>query len=387
MCIRQGYMIQCMEKKYVTDSEFWKVHGKVDKVLHEIIPQIAEKATNDVIEGNLKRIVVDTIIQERDALQAEVIQVHPIISLSTSTTSSTVLQQQLYLKMKFNLQDQVADPELWDVLKRDAHPEGEKRAKIQKTSKSLKSLKSARSSSSKQSGSTYAYELQQQKLDWDAWIEPQVINEDGGNVRKEFKIFNEEAWLSIHHWKDSWHKRRYKLNQRRVRDNPEEYFSNQRIIEVFRITIDQQHRLDYMEQIIMMRENDKPNSFSKAEFKYLNKNDIEDLYYLYLNKKLRIESYQIRENLTALTLTFPGIEAHDLTLIRGQPKYRVLKEVKLKIFKYEPWKKPPQLGELDLDILKALEREIRNRLRHHVQMKRWESFMNGRPILPAMRRP
>nr|GEX64296.1 hypothetical protein [Tanacetum cinerariifolium] len=71
MCRRQSYT-QCMEKKYVTDSEFWKFHGKVDKVLHEIIPRIAEEATNDVIEGNLKRIVADTIIQEHDALQAEV---------------------------------------------------------------------------------------------------------------------------------------------------------------------------------------------------------------------------------------------------------------------------------------------------------------------------
>ncbi|GJX47523.1 retrovirus-related pol polyprotein from transposon 17.6 [Tanacetum coccineum] len=39
------------------------------------------------------------------------------------------------------------------------------------------------------------------------------------------------------------------------------------------------------EQIIVMRENDKPGSFSKADFKYLNKNDIEDWYYLCRNKK------------------------------------------------------------------------------------------------------
>ncbi|GJY25266.1 hypothetical protein Tco_0399992 [Tanacetum coccineum] len=115
MCRRQGYMIQRMEKKYVTDR-------------------------------NLKRFVADTIIQERDALQAEVpalvlkefsdqapqiieelfksyvsnnvIQVHPTTNTSTSINSSVVLQQQLYLKMKFNLQDQAADSELWDVLKR-----------------------------------------------------------------------------------------------------------------------------------------------------------------------------------------------------------------------------------------------------------------------------
>ncbi|GJY19854.1 hypothetical protein Tco_0392420 [Tanacetum coccineum] len=113
---RQGYMIQQMEKKYVTNHEFWKVHEKVDKVLHEIIPQIASRSTDDLIESNLKRVMADTIIQEIDALQAEVpaliskefadhapqiieelfkiymqnnvIQVHPTTSASTSTTTT-----------------------------------------------------------------------------------------------------------------------------------------------------------------------------------------------------------------------------------------------------------------------------------------------------------
>ncbi|GJQ97063.1 zinc finger, CCHC-type containing protein [Tanacetum coccineum] len=56
-----------------------------------------------------------------------------------------------------------------------------------------------------------------------------------------------------------------------------------KIIEVVRITIDQQYGLDFMEQILVMRENDKPVSFSEADFKYLNKNDIKDLYYLCRN--------------------------------------------------------------------------------------------------------
>ncbi|GKA58667.1 hypothetical protein Tco_0757980 [Tanacetum coccineum] len=101
--------------------------------------------------------------------------------------------------------------------------------------------------------------------------------------------------------------------------------------------------------------------------------------------QLGIESYQIRVNLTAPTLTFSGIEAHDPYSIVDKPNTcliylnskeerrvmylieivkscdgtlkRVLKEVKLKIFKSEPWKKPPLLGELNLDILKAFERE------------------------------
>ncbi|GJR98296.1 hypothetical protein Tco_0270470 [Tanacetum coccineum] len=143
-------------------------------------------------------------------------------------------------------------------------------------------------------------------------------------VRKEFKKFNEDA----------------------------------RIIEV------QPHSLDFMEQIFVMRENDKPDSFSEADFKYLNKNDIEDLYYLCRNKKLGIESYQVKVNLTAPTLTFPGIEAYEPYSIVDKPNTgliylnskdekrvmylveivkfcdatleKVLKEVKLKIFQSEP---------------------------------------------------
>nr|GEV69285.1 hypothetical protein [Tanacetum cinerariifolium] len=116
-----------------------------------------------------------------------------------------------------------------------------------------------------------------------------------------------------------------------------------------------------------------------------------------------------RVNLTALTLTFPGIEAHEPYSIVYKPntcliyltnKYekwvmfmveivklcdatleRVLNEVKLRIFQNHFWKKPPRLGELDLDIMKAFEREITKHLRHRQQMRRWESFVNGRPIL------
>ncbi|GKC83022.1 hypothetical protein Tco_1138739, partial [Tanacetum coccineum] len=208
----------------------------------------------------------------------------------------------------------------------------------------------------------------------------------------------------------------YKQNQRRVRDNPEDYFSNHIITEVVRITTDQPHGLDFKEQIIVLRKNDKPNSFSKADFKYLNKNDVEDLYYLCQNKKvnyyeiklmnslimfirshviwervhdfqLGIKSYQIKVNLTAPTFTFPGIEAHEAYSIVDKPTTeKVLKEVKLMIFQSEPWKKEPLLGGLDHDIIRAFEREITKRLRHREQMRRWESFVNGRPILPMMKR-
>ncbi|GJY01996.1 hypothetical protein Tco_0360148 [Tanacetum coccineum] len=130
--------------------------------------------------------------------------------------------------------------------------------------------------------------------------------------------------------------------------------------------------------------------------------------------QLGIESYQIKINLTTPRLTFFGIEAHDSYSIVDEPETgliylnnkdekwvmylvkivkfcdatleKVLKEVKLRIFQTEILKKPPLLGEVDLDIMKAFEREINKRLGHHVPMRRWESFVNRRPILPTMKR-
>ncbi|GJT73840.1 hypothetical protein Tco_1033126 [Tanacetum coccineum] len=63
----QGYMIKNMERKCVTTYYFWKTHKKVDQVLHEIVPQLAERATNDLIENNLKPCIAATIIEDRDA--------------------------------------------------------------------------------------------------------------------------------------------------------------------------------------------------------------------------------------------------------------------------------------------------------------------------------
>nr|GEY75089.1 hypothetical protein [Tanacetum cinerariifolium] len=213
------------------------------------------------------------------------------------------------------------------------------------------------------------------------------------------------------------------------------------IVKVVRVTTEQQHELDYMEQIIMIRDNDKPDRFSKADFKYINKNDIKYMYYLFLNKKvnyrenkllnslmfirsyvvwervhdfnLGIESYQIKINLTTPALIVPGIDASDPYSIVDKPttgliylnnkeekkvmnlveivKFcdatleRVLKEVKLKIFETKFLKKAPLLGELDLDIMKAYKNEVTKCQRHRKHMRRWESFVNRIPILLTMR--
>nr|GEW94133.1 putative reverse transcriptase domain-containing protein [Tanacetum cinerariifolium] len=53
---------------------------KVDQVIHEIISQLAKRATNDLIEGNLKRVMANIVIQERDAFQAEMSYIFSLFS-------------------------------------------------------------------------------------------------------------------------------------------------------------------------------------------------------------------------------------------------------------------------------------------------------------------
>ncbi|GJY70479.1 hypothetical protein Tco_0474182, partial [Tanacetum coccineum] len=285
----------------------------------------------------------------------------------------------------------------------DAPPEGEKRVKGSKESKRSKSAMGSLSKHSRKDFTTYVSKQQSQQQEWDAWEEENVIDEDevipedvtpeliaeSQNVDKHvLTIFdharmeatlrdslsnlsrNAEEYayhleqstsfmenqiygnieekkytLSLHkiHAEEfpepDLEEKVYKQNQKKVRKNSEDYYSNHRITEVFRIINDQPHGLDFMEQILVMRANDKPDSFSEANFKYLKKNDIEDLYYLCRSKEidnqkvklmnslitfikscviwewvhdfqLGIESYQIKVNLTAPTLTFPGIEEH-----------------------------------------------------------------------------
>ncbi|GJT45508.1 hypothetical protein Tco_0954223 [Tanacetum coccineum] len=122
----------------------------------------------------------------------------------------------------------------------------------------------------------------------------------------------------------------------------------------------------------------------------------------------------MKVNLTAPILTLPGIKEHApysivkepqtcLIYLNGQDEKRVmylveivkfcdatlekvLNEVKLRMFESRMLKKPPLLSNLDQDIMKAYEREISKRLSHRQQMRRWESFVNERPILPTLKR-
>ncbi|GJV12539.1 hypothetical protein Tco_1354080 [Tanacetum coccineum] len=197
MCKRQGYMIQDMERKCVTTAKFWETHNKIDVILHEVVPQIAENVTNDLIEANLKPCIVNTIIEDRDAflsevpafvsqefkthalkiitklledfVQSNVIHVHPITSSSNPTDSSADLQY--HLEDDFHTyHDEHQDD--------DAPPEGEKRVKSSKKSKISKSARGSSSKHSRKDSTTYVSKQQSQHQELDACEEENVVDED-----------------------------------------------------------------------------------------------------------------------------------------------------------------------------------------------------------------
>ncbi|GKC61617.1 hypothetical protein Tco_1089215, partial [Tanacetum coccineum] len=436
-----------------------------DLIESNLKPCIAATKTEDRDASRLE--VPDLVSQEFNAQAPKIIE-----ELFKNYVQSNLIQMKRSLQDQAN--DPALDDDIHshhdDRQEDDASPEGEKRVKRHKA---LKISKSTRGSSSKHStkDSTTCVSKQQQQQEWDAWVEEIMIDEDEvisedetpklitklQNVDKcvptiydyeimratlndalsnQFKNAEEYAYhleqtTNFMENQIVWESRQedirrlvprplygntkekkyilslHKIHAERFLEFDLEEKMNRWITKVVRITTDQPHGLDFMEQIFVMRENDKPDSFSEADFKS------RVIWERVHNFQLRIESYQIKVNLTAPTLTFPSIEAHEPYSIVDKPSTgliylnsknekrvmyltefvkfcdstleKVLKEVKLKIFQSEPWRKPHLLGELDHDISRAFEREITKRLSHREQMRRWESFVNRRPILSTMK--
>ncbi|GJZ85801.1 hypothetical protein Tco_0651140 [Tanacetum coccineum] len=181
------------------------------------------------------------------------------------------------------------------------------------------------------------------------------------------------------------------------------------------------------------------------DYKNLNKNDIEDMYLLIMNGKvlnyaktvllwslsvfirssviwervhdfqLRIESYQHKVNLTAPTIYFPGVEKHKMFSVIYEPVHGIIyknskKEKRVmrhsEIHKFcdatlnrvleglRSFNNDVKYGYIQRDLtneeveyLKLFEEEIEVRLKYRNQMRRWEMYVNGRPLGPRRERP
>ncbi|GJX62867.1 retrovirus-related pol polyprotein from transposon TNT 1-94 [Tanacetum coccineum] len=159
-------------------------------------------------------------------------------------------------------------------------------------------------------------------------------------------------------------------------------------------------------------------SITEPDYKNLNKNDTEDMYLLIMNDKvpdyaetgllwsllvfirsfviwervhdfqLRIESYQQKVNLTAPTISFPGVEKHKMFSIIYEPVHGIIyknSKKEKRVMRHSEIHK--ELTNDEVEYLKLFEEEIEVRLKYRNQMRRWEMYVNGRPLGPRKERP
>ncbi|GJR46114.1 hypothetical protein Tco_1314217 [Tanacetum coccineum] len=264
-------------------------------------------------------------------------------------------------------------------------------------------------------------------------------------VNKCVKKFNPYARYGVEHWKNPHAKIFYIRKQKEPGRPKEEIYSNSKIVQVIKTYWELGHEHKFITEIVARRANDCIVSITEPDYKNLNKNDIEDIYLLIMNGKvpdyadtgllwslsvfirssviwervhdfqLGIESYQQKVNLTAPTMTFPGIEEYEVFSIVYEPVHgiiyknskkekRVMRHSEIHKFcdatlmrvleglksynndvKYGYVQK--ELTSDEVEYLKLFEEEIEVRLKYRNQMRRWEMYVNGRPLGPRRERP
>ncbi|GJU44035.1 hypothetical protein Tco_1201301 [Tanacetum coccineum] len=167
------------------------------------------------------------------------------------------------------------------------------------------------------------------------------------------------------------------------------------------------HEHKFITEIVARRANKCIVSIIESDYKNLNKNDTGDMYLLIMNGK--------NVNLTAPTISFPRIKKHKMFSIIYEPVHGIIyknskKEKRVmrysKIHKFcnatlnrvleglKSYNNDVKYGYIQRDLtedeveyLKLFEEEIEVRLKYRNQMKRWEMYVNGRPLGPRRERP
>ncbi|GJW24855.1 hypothetical protein Tco_0038666 [Tanacetum coccineum] len=226
-------------------------------------------------------------------------------------------------------------------------------------------------------------------------------------VNKCVKKFNPYARYGVEHWKNPHAKIFYIRKQKEPGKSKEEIYSNSKIVQVIKTYWELGHEHKFITEIVARRANDCIVSITEPDYKNLNKNNIKDIYLLIMNGK--------KVNLTAPSMTFPRIKDHEMFFIIYEPVHGIIYKNSKKekwvmrhseIHKFcnatlnrvleglKSYNNDVKYGHVQKDLtkeeaehLKLFEEETEERLKHRRQMRRWEMFMNGRPLGPRRELP
>ncbi|GJZ03525.1 hypothetical protein Tco_0536800 [Tanacetum coccineum] len=167
------------------------------------------------------------------------------------------------------------------------------------------------------------------------------------------------------------------------------------------------HEHKFITKLIVRKANGKIDPITEPYYKYLNKNDIKDLYLLCINGK--VDNYKETGLLGLLTIfirttvIWERVQDFQLCMEIGmiyennKKENRVmihkeihkfcdatLKRVLEKLKKYNKDVKygyvDPSPSDADVEYLRFYEEDIENHLNHQDQLRRWEMYVNGRPL-------
>ncbi|GJQ93615.1 hypothetical protein Tco_0004754 [Tanacetum coccineum] len=116
-----------------------------------------------------------------------------------------------------------------------------------------------------------------------------------------------------------------------------------------------------MTEILVKKVDGEYSKFTESYYKYLHKNDIEDMYLMCINGK--IKDYRKTGPLKPLILFI-----------------KILEKVKKFNLDVKHGYADPYLSKEDAEYMMFYEEYIKDLLRHRDQMRRWESYVNGRPL-------
>nr|GEZ69076.1 hypothetical protein [Tanacetum cinerariifolium] len=176
-------------------------------------------------------------------------------------------------------------------------------------------------------------------------------------VDKPLKKLNVYARYSVEHWKNMWAKQDHIKRQKQLRDNPHEVYSESKIAKIIRITYELGHDHKFITKIIVRRTNRKIDPITESYHKYLNKNDIEDMYLLCINenskKEKRLMVHEAIQKFCDATLK---------RVLEGLEKYN-------KDMKYGYANPIPSKDHVEL--LRYYEEDIKECMKHQCNIQNW----------------
>nr|GEX21788.1 retrovirus-related Pol polyprotein from transposon TNT 1-94 [Tanacetum cinerariifolium] len=359
-----------LKQSFMPRKDFKAIIEGVHATLKKVVPKMVDHITNDFRKNNIPRTVAAAIKHElqnvkkdiatmvdsflRNHMSNHILHVHPTASVSSSIPD---LQHQLYLKMKDDEQALQADISIWLSLK----------IKFERTSPLVEPCRIAdvRTHDHEDHHDDDAREEHQYHLDQMlSYMKSQIVWESKEEdltlqiPKKPALVFqtctrNPKISLIslVNH--DLFYLKYGNIKAKR-------YVPSLDKIHAFSFLKDDLEELN-TRWIVVKRADGEYSEFLGLDYKYLHKNDIEDMYLMCINGTIK----DYRQ--TGLLRVLEKVKKFNLDVKHGYANLDLSNE--------------------DAECIEFYEEYIQERLRHRDQMRCWESYVNGRPLQVLRERP